>query len=162
VILDRFFEEVETLSEIALKLLIYVEHPRAETKFLRRLYKSIEYHYYLTIEQLSYSSINCYSALNRDRSSSARFLLEEAKRWELFDSNKYKSLKQKLFNSLRLSNLDRIGSDIQESIVHFARLPLGHSFDFICLAPWVGLDSVIEEISEDVTISSEEEVENNS
>jgi len=91
--------------------------------------------------------------------NSSKYRSASVKFWDRYGDSKYKKLKLRLFNQYSLSNLDKIGYNIQESIVSFARLPLGHSFDFICLAPWGGLDSVIEEFEEDVTISSEEEDE---
>jgi hypothetical protein len=71
-------------------------------------------------------------------------------------TTKHEQLKRRLINPYSLVHKDKFRSCLQKSIVSFANLPVGHTPDFICLAPWGGLNSVIEEFEEDVTISEEE------
>jgi len=139
------------------KLWQYFDKISDSTKELRKLKLSIKYHCFLLAEQLCYTEASYSKIIGTFKS--VHSLLASVKFWDRYGDSKYKKLKLRLFNQYSLSNLDKIGYNIQESIVSFARLPLGHSFDFICLAPWGGLDSVIEEFEEDVTISSEEEDE---
>jgi len=72
--------------------------------------------------------------------------------------SKYKKLKLRVVNSIALSDPVKFESDLRASVLSFARLPVGHPLDFICLAPCGGLDSVIEEsFSELITLSSSDE-----
>jgi hypothetical protein len=157
-LLEDLIKERKVLSNLSTTLINYFStRTLTKSKESRRLFKSLVYHSSLVLEAAFNTTRSIDTVLGIESTDLHRNLKNSLSELGILGCAKYKKLKARLTNPCIISNLDRFELEVQASIVSFAKLPIGHTPDFICLAPWGGLDSVIEEFEEELTLSSEDE-----